>query len=308
MGLFAVVALFIGFLGSVYADGNSTIKGQLAEPSSLAPLDPSPTQYTSNISNLLTLLGFTSSRQAEAAILSQLVTSFIGLLATGKVATYIVPILVGYLILPLFKLVKSVGKILLFLGVAGWLLGTMVPMFLGYLGLTGAGAFVARAMNNAAGPYAQYIDMNPASMLIRGLQVLNMDSEECRLQLACRAGEVISLSYPGAIQYMAQSGALGVLEGKARSEPYAMAAIRVLEGKLNCEKELAPCDRIRVLEAYLDPQRVANASQTWATSFFEAQTTTTPPPPPAVPSYGNDLVVSAIKRLAQNYYSYDMSP
>jgi len=254
---------------------------------------------SSNLSNLLTLLGYTQSRQTEMAILTSIMSSFLGMIATGKFAALVVPTLVSYVILPAFAIIKSIAKTLVIFGLGAWILATMAPMLMTWIGLTSAGMFVSRAMHNAAGPFSPYL--NPQSITTRGLQLLDIDTIECRKQLACKAGEVFSMSHPEVQYYLNSSGVIDWLAYTHRDEPYTTIALRVVKGDQECE-ELPPCERLRILEAYLDPSILKRE----AMNFFTTTTTTTPSPI-SLPSSPNEVILSALKRWALSYYAYDTS-
>jgi len=273
----------------------------------MSSLSTSPFSALLNIIKIFSLSN-TDSRQAETAIFSQLLTSFLGLLATGKVMPFIAPVAVGYVVMPLMKLLKSAAKGFFLLGVLGWLIGSLVPAFLTYLGLAGgASAFMARALP-PSNPLSQFIGVDPSFIATRGLQYLNMDNEECRVALSCKAGEFIVDNYPTASSLIARSGIISFIETQTANgaAPYATVALESVQGKISCS-QLAPCDGIRSLESILDlrPLQPLDNGNLTTTTTTDAPSTTTSKPT-TFPSQ-NDFVVGAIKRIAQNYYNYNAS-
>jgi len=270
----------------------------------------SPFSALLNIIKIFSLSN-TDTRQAETAVFSQLLTSFLGLLATGKVMPFVAPVAVSYVVIPLMKLLKSAAKGFFLLGVLGWLIGSLVPAFLTYLGLAGgAGAFMARALP-PSNPLSQFVGIDPSFIATRGLQYLNMDNEECRAALSCKAGEFIVDNYPTASSLIARSGLIAFIESVNNgaaingAAPYTNIALDSVQGKVNCS-QLAPCDAMRSIESILDlrpAQPLDNGNLTTTTT--DAPSTTTPKPT-TFPSQ-NDFVVGAIKRIAQNYYNYNAS-
>jgi len=267
----------------------------------------SPFSALFNIIKIFSLSN-TDTRQAETAVFSQLLTSFLGLLATGKVMPFVAPVAVGYVVMPLMKLLKSAAKGFFLLGVLGWLIGSLVPAFLTYLGLAGgASAFMARALP-PSNPLSQFVGIDPSFIATKGLQYLNMDNEECRVALSCKAGEFIVDNYPTASSLIARSGIISFIESQNANgaAPYATIALESVQGKLSC-KSLAPCDGIRSIESILDlrPVQPLDNGNLTTTTTTDAPSTTTPNPT-TFPSQ-NDFVVGAIKRIAQNYYNYNAS-
>jgi len=267
----------------------------------------SPFSALLNIVRIFSLAN-TDTRQAETAVFSQLLTSFLGLLATGKVMPFVAPVAVGYIVMPLMKLLKSAAKGFFLLGVLGWLIGSLVPTFLTYLGLAGgAGAFMARALP-PSNPLSQFVGIDPSFIATRGLQYLNMDNEQCRVALSCKAGEFIVENYPTASSLIARSGLISFIESQTKNgaSSYTNIALDSVQGKLSCS-QLAPCDAMRSIESILDlrPSQPLDNGNLTTTTTTDAPSTTTPPPT-TFPSQ-NDFVVGAIKRLAQNYYNYNAS-
>lgn len=286
----AAVLIQLTSAGGIYSNSTNT---------SVTPTPP--TLFSSNWDALMAALGLSQSRQAEAAVLSQMMSSFLGLIATGKIIPFLAPVIVSYVVLPLMALLKTAAKGLLMLGVAAWLISVMVPFGLAYFGMTGAGAFVSRAFQNAASPLVAYVDMvAPQSLVTKCLQMADMDNVECRMQIACKAGAWTTENWPQLVQFINTSGVLALAEQQAKYDPYTSLAIKALRGQISCERELSPCPGLTTVENMLDPQRVANISQQWVATYVEPTTTTTPPPS----FLANDIVVNTLKRLAQNYYSY----
>jgi len=266
----------------------------------------SPFSALFNIIKIFSLSN-TDTRQAETAIFSQLLTSFLGLLATGKVMPFVAPVAVGYVVMPLMKLLKSAAKGFFLLGVLGWLIGSLVPAFLTYLGLAGgASAFMARALP-PSNPLSQFVGIDPSFIATKGLQYLNMDNEECRAALSCKAGEFIVDNYPTASSLIARSGIISFIESQNSNgaAPYATIALESVQGKLSC-KSLAPCEGIRSIESILDLRPVQPLDNGNLTTTTTDAPSTTTPKPTTFPSQ-NDFVVGAIKRIAQNYYNYNAS-
>ena len=263
---------------------------------------PRPPQLS--LDNILSLLGYSKSRQAEAAVLSHTLSSFLGLIATGKIIPLIVPVIVGYLILPLMALMKTAAKGLLLMAIVFWLIASMVPFALGYFGLT-ATAFVSRAMESSS--YLHYISVGPGMVTEKALHYANMDSKECRMMIACKAGELATDNYPEIIHFINTTGIVTIAEHQASERPFTRLAIKALRGEVNCHRDLPPCHGLFTIESLFDSQRVVKASQVWAESFIEqistTSTTTTPSPPTTLAT--NELIMRAIKNLAQNYYTYD---
>jgi len=290
------LVLFLAHLALSHAASLNSTTGMTAMD--VPPTMPAPTLF-SNWDALLSALGLSTARQAEAAVLSQMMTSFLGLLATGKIIPFLAPVIVSYIVLPIMALMKSLAKGLLFIGVAAWLISTIIPFGLAYFGLAGAGAFVSRTFQNTAGPYAMYVDMGPKSLITKALQMLDMDNVECRMQLACKSGEWTQEFYPAVVTFMNHTGLLATAEEQARYEPYSSLAVKALRGTIDCNRELAQCGGLNIVESALDPRHVANVSSQWVASYLEPPTTTT-----AAPTFfGNDAVVGALRRFAQNYYS-----
>lgn len=270
---------------------------------------PTPIVNTpfSQLLNIIKIFGLanTDTRQAETAIFSQLLTSFVGLMATGKVVPYLAPVAVTYLVMPLMKLLKAAAKGFFFLGVIGWLVDSIVPAFLTYLGLAGLGAstFMARAIPSSS-PLAQFVGVDPSFLTTKGLQYLNMDNEECRVVLSCKAGEFIVDNYPTATNLIARSGLLSFFQTQTGNgaSPYTSIALEAAQGQVSCSK-LAPCNGIQSIESILDLRPTPTTSDNGNITTTDAPSTTTPLPT-TFPSQ-NDFVVGAIKRLAQNYYNYN---
>jgi len=272
----------------------------------ISSLSTSPFSALLNIIKIFSLSN-TDTRQAETAIFSQLLTSFLGLLATGKVMPFVAPVAVGYVVMPLMKLLKSAAKGFFLLGVLGWLIGSLVPAFLTYLGLAGgASAFMARALP-PSNPLSQFVGIDPSFIATKGLQYLNMDNEECRAALSCKAGEFIVDNYPTASSLIARSGIISFIESQNSNgaAPYATIALESVQGKLSC-KSLAPCEGIRSIESILDLRPVQPLDNGNLTTTTTDAPSTTTPKPTTFPSQ-NDFVVGAIKRIAQNYYNYNAS-
>jgi len=259
-----------------------------------------PVELGTVVSTLQSLFGPSTTRQTETAVVSQRLAAFLPILATGRVMSYVIPLLVNFLVLPLLGILKTVGKALLLMGIMGWLMGALLPGLIGYLGIAGAGAFVSRAMDTSSMPLAQYLSQVDARAAAeRGLRYLNLDSQECRQMMSCKAGEFLSENYPSITQLLTRSGIAAFLDNQVRSsrvDNMTILALDALQGRMSCDRELPPCASFRSLEGALDQTRIVNATRHLLTPVT---TTTTPQPLLGV---GSDMVFNAIKKLG--YYAY----
>jgi hypothetical protein len=303
-----VAALFFVLVNCVRAEqfnGTTIMNSSLPiNPIGAAPHVP---QFD-GLTGLLQALGLGNHRSMDMAIVQQMLTSFMGILATGRFMPFIAPMLVQWLVLPLMKIVKTAAKGLLLLGVMGWLVSAVVPALLGYLGLAGASAFVARTFDTSFLPFGQYLpSFDPSNLAEGGLRYLSMDSQPCRMQLSCRAGEFLNDNYPSFTNLLKNSGVIDYVESQVRSmmDPLAGIALDVLQGRSNCQ-QLPICESLSSIEFYLDPERIANATRNGSGMAFGIPETTPAPITTSTTPFpnNNDLVVNAIKRLAANYYSF----
>lgn len=248
------------------------------------------------------ILGLLSSMRmspkAEAAIVTQLAGSAWTAIVTGKVMPMITPMFMTYLLLPLLAVVKSVAKTITFFAITVWLLASLLPVFLAVTGMTGAGAFVGRALHTSSFPYHD-LDIGAAyqNLTTRGLEFLELESPECRMMLACRAGEFVLENYPIVAAVLRNTGFGESLASysKKSADVYTTQTWSVLMGHRNgtCDQDLDSCPAFLKFEAMFDSKK----RQEFNNSTTPMPTSTTTEMPDAV---GNDLVVSAIKSIARN--------
>lgn len=237
------------------------------------------------------------SPQTEAAIMSQLAGSAWTAIMTGRVMPMITPLFMTYLLLPILAVVKSVAKTLMFFAIITWLFASLVPVLLAAVGITGAGAFVGRALHVTSLPYHD-LDFSGAyyNMTTRGLEYMDLDSEECRQMIACRAGEFVLENYPMLVALIRNSGFGDNMAAysKKSGDKYTAEAWSVLTGNRNttCSDNMDSCPAFLKFEALFD----ARKREEFNNSTTPAVTSTTT----EIPPIGNDLVVSAIKSIARS--------
>lgn len=245
---------------------------------------------------LLSSIGM--SRQTEAALLSQLAGSAWTAIMTGRVMPMITPLFMTYLLLPVLAVVKSIAKSLMFFAIACWLFASILPVLLAAVGITGAGAFVGRALHTSSFPYHD-LDVSAVyqNLTTRGLEYLDLESSECRQMMACRAGEFVLENYPMAAALLRNTGFGDVMSAYAKKagDKYAAETWSVLMGHRNttCADGLDSCPAFLKFEALFDSKKRAEFNN----STTPAATTTTTEMPNAI---GNDLVVNAIKSIARS--------
>ena len=249
--------------------------------------------------SLLSLLSsLRMSRQTEAALMSQLAGSAWTAVMSGRIMPVMMPLLSSFLIMPLLAVIKTVAKSVTFFGITIWLFASVVPVFLSLLGITGAGAFVGRALHTTSFPYAD-LDFAGAyhNLTSAGLRHLDLDSNSCRALMSCRAGEFVLENYPFVVAMLRNSGVGDVMSSytKKAGDRYAGRAWSVLMGGRNetCAEELMDaCPGFLRFEALFD----STARAAFHNSTTPAVTSTTTEMPEAV---GGDLVVKALKSLAR---------
>jgi len=259
----------------------------------------------------LTLL----SRRAEAAVFSQVLTSFLGLLASGKVMTFVAPFAVKFLVMPLIAVVKSVAKGLMLVGVFGWLVSAIIPTFLAYMGLAGPALLMARAMgpvnNYLPASVGQILSQSVGGLFNRGLDVFDMNNEECKMLLACKSGEFLIKNYPDMTRTVTRSRYGSWFNGTsqfAASDRFLTLAFKAMEGRAQCDRDLAVCPGLSSLENYFTRMTRGESllsMVTMTTSTTTTTTTTTPPPVySSTASPGNTLLIGALQSMLTNYYNY----
>lgn len=241
-----------------------------------------------DILGILSGLGLT--RQGEMAIASSVLVSAWTSLMNGRVMPMVTPILFKYFIAPFFNTIKSIGKAFIFMGVLIWIFAAMIPIILTSMGIVGAGTFVGRALNSPSFPYSRYTNF-ATNFTARGLDYFELDNEECRKMISCRAGEFVVENYPALVSAMGRIGVLNRIDSYSRkgNDVYVRYTVDALTGRLEngtCDQTLDPCLSWNNLESFFDGSKRINTT-------FETTTlppvTTTPPP---------DSIVGFISRIA----------
>jgi len=234
----------------------------------------------------------------EMNFLSQLVTSVWGVVMTGKVMPMMSPLLMTYMIMPLLKVIKSIAKTFILIGITGWLFAAMLPIFLASIGMSGAGVFVGRALQSSNFPYKDVDVTGFSNLTFKGLEYLELDSPSCKRMLSCKAGEFINYNYPFIGGVFRQTGLGDFMESYAKrgQDELALETLSVLLGRKNgtCDEELDPCLAVVRFESVFD------ASKKEILRNLTESMTTTPMPvveEPILP-LTNDFVVNAIKKAA----------
>lgn len=208
----------------------------------------------------------------------------------------ITPLFMTYLLLPILAVVKSVAKTLMFFAIVSWLFASLLPVLLGAIGITGAGAFVGRALHVTSFPYHD-LDFSGAyyNFTTRGLEYMELESDDCRQMMACRAGEFVLENYPMVVALLRNSGFGDMMSSYAKKsgDVYTAEAWSVLTGHRNgtCSDDIDSCPAFIKFEALFDPRK----REEFNNSTTPAVTSTTTEIP-----IGNDLVVSAIKSIARS--------
>lgn len=251
--------------------------------------------------SLISLLSsFRIPRQAEAAILQQLAGSTLTSVMSGRLLPGVTGTVMSYLLLPLLVLLKSMAKTMAFCSIVVWLFTSMMPLISAATGLTGAGAFVGRALRTDAFPYPD-LDVGAVyqNMTTRGLELLKLESPECRKMLACRAGEFVLTNYPIVAAVLRNTGVGDAMfsYSKKAEDLYTAQTWSVLMGQRNgtCDDELDSCPSFLRFEAMFDPKKREQLNN--RTNATPAPSTTTTETEDQI---GNDVVVNAIKSMARN--------
>lgn len=242
-----------------------------------------------DVLGILSGLGLT--RQGEMAIASSVLATAWTSLMNGRIMPMVTPILFKYFISPFFNALKSIGKAIAFIGIVIWIFAMMVPIILTSMGIAGAGAFVGRAMSSPNFPLSQYANF-AENFTGRGLEYFELNNEECRKMISCRAGEFVVDNYPGLLAVLNRIGVLNGLDRYSRQggDVYVTQTMAAMTGKLangTCDETLDPCAGWSNLEAFFDPSRKVNT--TFDTTTTLPPTTTTAPP---------DSIVGFISRIA----------
>lgn len=249
-----------------------------------------------------TLFGLLSSigmsPQTEAALLSQLAGSAWTAVVTGRVLPMITPIFMTYLLLPILSVIKSVARTIMFFAITAWLFASLLPVLLAAVGISSAGAFVGRALHASHFPYHD-LDVSSVyhNLTSRGLEFLELESDECRQMMACKAGEFVLENYPMVAAVLRNTGFGNMMSSYAKKagDTYAAETWSVLMGRRNttCSEDFDECPGFLKFEALFD----ARKREQYNNSTTPMPTTTTTEMPNAI---GNDLVVNAIKSIARS--------
>lgn len=241
-----------------------------------------------DILGILSGLGLT--RQGEMAIASSVLVSAWTSLMNGRIMPMVTPVLFKYFIAPFFNALKSIGKAIAFIGILIWLFAMMVPIILTSVGIAGASSFVGRALNSPNFAYSQYTGF-ATNFSDRALEYFELNNEECREMISCRAGEFVVENYPAFLSGLNRIGLLDRLDrySKQGNDKYVGKTMQALTGGLQngtCDETLDPCAGWANLEAFFDPSKRKNETLEFTTV---SPTTSTPPP---------DSIVGFISRIA----------